>query len=150
MGSWCAAAPWRAALTEAGLARRCCARLWCSGRTTRAQQALAGPGAAHSGVPLPLASPPQCYNISTTAPLTAAEAETLAWLLRETFEPELLTAGTEFPSPAAIDAVVEVRLVWPAAIQRGSAAAPAAAHGGCSFMLLGALRAPVLLRRRWR
>ncbi|PSC73466.1 putative phosphoribosylformylglycinamidine chloroplastic mitochondrial [Micractinium conductrix] len=49
-----------------------------------------------------------CYNISTTAPLTAEESETLAWLLRETFEPELLTGGTEFPSPAANDAVVEV------------------------------------------
>lgn len=51
----------------------------------------------------------QCYNISTTAPLTAAEAETLSWLLRETFEPELLTGATEFPSVGANDAVVEVR-----------------------------------------
>ncbi|KAI7838801.1 hypothetical protein COHA_007416 [Chlorella ohadii] len=49
-----------------------------------------------------------CYNISTTAPLTAAEAETLSWLLRETFEPELLTGATEFPSVGANDAVVEV------------------------------------------
>ena len=55
--------------------------------------------------------PPQCYNISTTAPLTAAEAETLAWLLRETFEPELLTGGTEFASVAANDAIVEARLL---------------------------------------
>lgn len=51
----------------------------------------------------------QCYNISTTEPLTAEEAETLAWLLRETFEPELLTASTEFPSVGANDAIVEVR-----------------------------------------
>ena len=51
----------------------------------------------------------QCYNISTKAPLTASEAETLAWLLRETFEPELLTSGTEFASVAAGDTVVEVR-----------------------------------------
>ena len=50
----------------------------------------------------------QCYNISTKAPLTASEAETLAWLLRETFEPELLTSGTEFANVAAGDTVVEV------------------------------------------
>ncbi|KAL4423911.1 hypothetical protein ABPG75_001212 [Micractinium tetrahymenae] len=49
-----------------------------------------------------------CYNISTTEPLTAEEAETLAWLLRETFEPELLTAATEFLSVDANDAIVEV------------------------------------------
>ncbi|EFN52340.1 hypothetical protein CHLNCDRAFT_139160 [Chlorella variabilis] len=50
-----------------------------------------------------------CYNIALTAPLTPAEAETLAWLLRETFEPELLTGGTEFPASAVgpDDIVVE-------------------------------------------
>lgn len=57
-------------------------------------------------VPSPLL---QCYNISLTAPLTAAEAETLAWLLRETFEPELLTEGTEFAAVGSADVVVEVR-----------------------------------------
>jgi hypothetical protein len=55
----------------------------------------------------------QCYNISLTAPLTAEEAATLAWLLRETFEPELLTPGSEF-GPEAVgekDTVVEVGLL---------------------------------------
>ena len=59
--------------------------------------------------PLPNPASLQCYNISTTEPLTAAEAETLAWLLRETFEPELLTGATEFAAVGATDAVVEVR-----------------------------------------
>lgn len=49
-----------------------------------------------------------CYNIETSAPLTAKEAETLSWLLRETYEPELLVADTRFSKPAGADAVVEV------------------------------------------
>ncbi|GAB4814933.1 hypothetical protein N2152v2_001979 [Parachlorella kessleri] len=49
-----------------------------------------------------------CYNVSASEPLTAEEAEKLAWLLRETFEPELLTPATEFASLGPNDAVVEV------------------------------------------
>jgi len=49
-----------------------------------------------------------CYNISTTEPLTEKEAETLTWLLRETFEPELLTPDSCFSSPAANEKVIEV------------------------------------------
>lgn len=41
-----------------------------------------------------------CFNVSLTAPLTAEEAGTLAWLLRETFEPEKLTAESRFAAPA--------------------------------------------------
>ncbi|KFM22797.1 putative phosphoribosylformylglycinamidine synthase, chloroplastic/mitochondrial [Auxenochlorella protothecoides] len=48
-----------------------------------------------------------CYNISLSQPLTAAEAETLAWLLRETFEPERLTPDSSFQLEPQ-DAVVEV------------------------------------------
>ena len=50
----------------------------------------------------------QCYNVEASAPLTAKEAETLSWLLRETYEPELLTADSRFGQPAGSDAVVEV------------------------------------------
>jgi phosphoribosylformylglycinamidine synthase len=53
-----------------------------------------------------------CYNVATSAPLTAAEAETLAWLLRETFEPEALTAGSRFAAPAPGETVVEVRVCF--------------------------------------
>ncbi len=49
-----------------------------------------------------------CYNISTSSPLTAEEAQTLAWLLRETYEPELLTSDSRFASTAAAETVVEV------------------------------------------
>eukprot|EP00887_Chlorella_sp_A99_P003357 scaffold26.g3357.t1 len=49
-----------------------------------------------------------CYNIATSAPLSPAEARTLAWLLRETYEPELLTPASRFSEPAGDDTVVEV------------------------------------------
>ena len=52
----------------------------------------------------------QCFNVSSTEPLTAEEAATLAWLLRETYEPELLTPDTKFAAPGPNDAVVEVRV----------------------------------------
>lgn len=49
-----------------------------------------------------------CYNVSTTGPLTEEEANTLAWLLKETYEPELLTAGSRFSSVASSETVIEV------------------------------------------
>lgn len=49
-----------------------------------------------------------CYNISTKEPLTTEEASTLAWLLRETFEPELLTPQSVFSPIDKTGSVVEV------------------------------------------
>lgn len=50
-----------------------------------------------------------CYNIELASPLTPDHAATLAWLLRETFEPKLLTAASALPPPSAPGAtVVEV------------------------------------------
>lgn len=48
----------------------------------------------------------QVYNVGLDATLNAKEAETLAWLLRETFEPHLLTAESRFSD--ASGSVVEV------------------------------------------
>ena len=48
-----------------------------------------------------------CYNVALSAPLTPQEAETLAWLLRETYEPELLSASSVL-TPSGAQAVVEV------------------------------------------
>ncbi|KAK9814223.1 hypothetical protein WJX72_002529 [[Myrmecia] bisecta] len=50
----------------------------------------------------------QCYNVALSSPLTAQEAETLAWLLRETFEPDLLNPTSRFETPSSSDTVVEV------------------------------------------
>ncbi|PNW79730.1 hypothetical protein CHLRE_08g364800v5 [Chlamydomonas reinhardtii] len=50
----------------------------------------------------------QCYNVSLTKPLSASEAETLAWLLRETFEPELLSPASHLPASGGNVTVVEV------------------------------------------
>lgn len=50
-----------------------------------------------------------CYNVATSSPLTAEEAETLAWLMRETYEPELLTPDSSLRAGGS-DAIVEVRL----------------------------------------
>ena len=50
-----------------------------------------------------------CVNVSSTEPLTAEEAGTLAWLLRETYEPEMLMPATKFGALGPTDAVVEVR-----------------------------------------
>ncbi|GLC44010.1 hypothetical protein PLESTB_000219600 [Pleodorina starrii] len=50
----------------------------------------------------------QCYNISLTQSLSTAESETLAWLLRETFEPELLTPTSQLPANSPTVTVVEV------------------------------------------
>jgi phosphoribosylformylglycinamidine synthase len=52
-----------------------------------------------------------CYNVSTAQQLTENEAATLAWLLRETYEPELLTPSSRFASTSHGDeTVVEVSL----------------------------------------
>nr|QKY14978.1 phosphoribosylformylglycinamidine synthase (PURL) [Polytomella parva] len=42
----------------------------------------------------------QCFNVSTTATLSTKESESLAWLLRETFEPELLTPASQLSTAA--------------------------------------------------
>eukprot|EP00775_Hariotina_reticulata_P008987 gene8987-9160_t len=49
-----------------------------------------------------------CYNIGLAAPLDGAEAEKMAWLLRETFEPQQLTVSSIFDSNRDNQAVVEV------------------------------------------
>lgn len=50
-----------------------------------------------------------CYNISTTSSLSAEESSTLAWLLRETYEPELLTCDSQLPGDLSDSvAVIEV------------------------------------------
>lgn len=49
-----------------------------------------------------------CYNIGLQAPLTSQEAGTLAWLLRETFEPEFLRPSTILDLEAPTQTVVEV------------------------------------------
>ena len=41
-------------------------------------------------------------------PLSEEQAATLTWLLRETFEPELLTPGSSLRADGSTDAVVEV------------------------------------------
>ena len=53
--------------------------------------------------------PVQCFNVKLEEPLSEEQAATLTWLLRETFEPELLTPGSSLRADAATDAVVEVR-----------------------------------------
>jgi hypothetical protein len=53
----------------------------------------------------------QCFNVALSRVLTADEAATLAWLLRETYEPERLTPGSRFDSGGKRihgEAVVEV------------------------------------------
>eukprot|EP00850_Spirogloea_muscicola_P008078 SM000042S15345 [mRNA] locus=s42:439990:449765:- [translate_table: standard] len=57
------------------------------------------------GRPLAPSAREQCYNVELAAPLEAAEAEKLRWLLRETFEPWALQ---DCSSLQADDAVVEV------------------------------------------
>ncbi|GBF90353.1 hypothetical protein Rsub_02459 [Raphidocelis subcapitata] len=49
-----------------------------------------------------------CFNVQLTEPLSAKEAETLAWLLRETFEPELLRPSSVLAPSNANQSVVEV------------------------------------------
>ena len=60
-----------------------------------------------------------CFNVSTTGALSSSQATTLAWLLKETYEPELLTAESSlgkgagaseafFPSAPSHEVVVEV------------------------------------------
>ena len=46
----------------------------------------------------------QCFNVEVTSALTADEMNTLQWLLRETFEPDLFTDATQLTG----DSVVEV------------------------------------------
>ena len=50
----------------------------------------------------------QCFNVKLEEPLTEEQAATLTWLLRETFEPELLSPDSGLRGDAATDAVVEV------------------------------------------
>ncbi|KAK9795604.1 hypothetical protein WJX73_007566 [Symbiochloris irregularis] len=40
----------------------------------------------------------QCFNIAISQPLNAEETDKLSWLLRETFEPDMLTAQSRFES----------------------------------------------------
>lgn len=49
-----------------------------------------------------------CFNIGVAAPLDANEAEKMAWLLRETFEPEHLTPDSIFDGSEPTQTVVEV------------------------------------------
>jgi phosphoribosylformylglycinamidine synthase len=49
-----------------------------------------------------------CYNVGLAAPLDAAEADKMAWLLRETFEPQQLTPSSIFDGSAPNQCVVEV------------------------------------------
>ncbi|WIA34688.1 hypothetical protein OEZ86_013001 [Tetradesmus obliquus] len=49
-----------------------------------------------------------CYNVGLAAPLDPSEAEKMAWLLRETFEPQQLTAASIFDGSAPNQCVVEV------------------------------------------
>lgn len=60
---------------------------------------------------LRLADCAQCFNVALSRVLSEEEAATLAWLLRETYEPERLTPGSRFDSGAEQtrgEAVVEV------------------------------------------
>jgi len=45
----------------------------------------------------------QCFNVGVSAPLTAQEAETTSWLLRETFEPELLVPESRFVGKQVVE-----------------------------------------------
>lgn len=49
-----------------------------------------------------------CFNIGLAAPLDTNEADKMAWLLRETFEPEQLTNVSIFDGSEATQTVVEV------------------------------------------
>jgi len=50
----------------------------------------------------------QCFNVAVSSPLSQKEAETMAWLLRETFEPELLTPSSKFEASGSQTTVIEV------------------------------------------
>ncbi|GAX81039.1 hypothetical protein CEUSTIGMA_g8474.t1 [Chlamydomonas eustigma] len=50
----------------------------------------------------------QCFNVGISSQLSGKEAETLAWLLRETFEPERLTPESKFSPNNSSTTVVEV------------------------------------------
>ena len=45
--------------------------------------------------------PVQCFNIAISEPLTQHEAATVAWLLRETYEPTLCTATSQLSDAAS-------------------------------------------------
>jgi hypothetical protein len=51
-----------------------------------------------------------CFNISTTSPLTEMEANKLCWLLRETYEPGLLTSDSHFKAGGQCETIIEVRM----------------------------------------
>ena len=50
-----------------------------------------------------------CFNVGLAAPLSQAEAEVLAWLLRETFEPKQLRGESWLSSNSSTETLVEVR-----------------------------------------
>lgn len=50
----------------------------------------------------------QCFNVKLEQPLSGEQAATLTWLLRETYEPHLLTPASQLPADGSTDAVVEV------------------------------------------
>ena len=50
-----------------------------------------------------------CFNVGLAAPLSQAEADVLAWLLRETFEPDQLRAESWLPTATSTETVIEVR-----------------------------------------
>eukprot|EP00899_Mesostigma_viride_P024447 jgi/Mesvir1/5187/Mv15320-RA.1 len=50
----------------------------------------------------------QCYNVDVSRPLNKEQAAKVAWLLRETFEPELLTPATSFAKPGGNEVIIEV------------------------------------------
>lgn len=50
----------------------------------------------------------QCYNVDLTAPLSEHEAATVAWLLRETYEPDQCGPSSFLPSTDAATATIEV------------------------------------------
>lgn len=60
-----------------------------------------------AGAPVSAVVAESCFNVELSAPLDAAEEETLRWLLRETFDPEGLQVTSQL-TPTAGAAVVEV------------------------------------------
>eukprot|EP00891_Asterochloris_glomerata_P009825 jgi/Astpho2/9825/fgenesh1_pm.00149_%23_37_t len=49
-----------------------------------------------------------CFNVALSEPLMTEEAASLTWLLRETFQPEMLAARSRLEAPGSGAAVVEV------------------------------------------
>lgn len=49
----------------------------------------------------------QCFNVDLTEQLDSREAETVAWLLRETYEPDQLTPATTLPKSDGATSIIE-------------------------------------------